>query len=147
MVRQCVECGKKMPESQESDYCDRCDELLDKKFDEIKSNIIVFKELRDDEIEVLDKFEKEDIKDLYLEIYESMREDGQFDENEGRVLKKLQEKLDLTAKDIGSDKIIDLKKCREIKREKKLICTKCDKKLKEDFNFCPYCGKKIEMPL
>jgi len=143
MAKECVECGKKLPDSSESMYCSKCDELLDRKFDEIQSNIIVFKELRDDEIEILNKFDKEDIIELYLEVYESLREDGKFNEDEGRILNKIQKEFNLTEEDIGKDKIVNIKDCRKIKKENKLVCYKCEKPLKEEFSFCPYCGKKI----
>ena len=38
-------------------------------------NLIVYKELSDSEIAILNKFDKEDIIELYLKLFESYRED------------------------------------------------------------------------
>ena len=56
-VQKCEECGKVLKDKPEEPYCKQCDEKLDKQFDSIEDNIVIFKELLDSEIEVLKKFE------------------------------------------------------------------------------------------
>ena len=90
MKKKCAECGKLIPDSTESPYCENCDEMLDKKFDTIEDNIFIFKELRDNEIETLKKFDKGDIVEIYLEVYSNFTKDGKLSENEVTVLKILQ---------------------------------------------------------
>ena len=74
MAKQCVECGKEIKEETDSDYCSKCDEMLDKQFESVEDNIIVYKELLPNEIDILSKFEKEDIIELYIRVFDSFKE-------------------------------------------------------------------------
>jgi DNA-directed RNA polymerase subunit RPC12/RpoP len=145
MAKKCAECGVDLPENSESNYCSRCDELLDKKFDAIEMNLIVYKELSDSEIAILNKFDKEDIIELYLKLFESYREDGDFDQYEASILNKIQNVFNLTEKEIGSDKVVKFDESKIVKKHKPLECIKCNKPiLKDDFVFCPYCGIRLD---
>jgi len=143
-TKNCAECGRKIPISEESDYCKKCDDALDKRFNEIESNIFVFKELMDHEIEVLKKFDDEDIVDLYKNVYDKFAEEGPIDENEAKVLKKVQVSFGLSESAIGKDRLVDLENVVKVERKRPEKCLKCDQKLEDDFNYCPYCGIKIE---
>ncbi len=144
MTEKCVECGAVLPASSDSIYCARCDEILDKKFEKIEMNLIVYKEISDNEISVLKKFEKEDIINLYLKLYDSYLEDGDFNEYEAALLNKLQNVFSITEKEIGKDKVIHFDAAKAAEKKKPLVCIKCNKPvLKDDFVFCPYCGFKL----
>ncbi|MCE5329010.1 hypothetical protein LLG07_01545 [bacterium] len=144
MTEKCEECGKDLPADSESSYCPKCDALLDKKFDLIEANLIVYKELSDAEIEILNKFDKEDIINLYLKLHDSYKEDGDFNEYECAILNKIQNVFSLTEKEIGSDKVVKFDGSKVIKKRKPTECIKCSKPvLKEDFVFCPYCGIRL----
>jgi len=145
MTEKCAECGKDLPVDSESSYCPKCDALLDKKFDLIEANLIVYKEISDAEIETLNKFDKEDIKDLYLRLFDIYVEDGDFNEYECAILNKIQNVFNLTEKEIGRDKIVKFDESKVVKKRKPTECIKCSKPiLKEDFVFCPYCGIRLD---
>ncbi|MDD3521120.1 MAG: zinc-ribbon domain-containing protein [Actinomycetota bacterium] len=145
MTEKCAECGVELPENSESVYCAKCDAILDKKFEKIEMNLIVYKEISNDEIEVLKKFDKEDIVSLYLKLYDSYREDGDFNEYEASLLNKIQSVFALTEKEIGSDKIVHFDGTKATKKRKPLECIKCGKPvLQDDFVFCPYCGFRLD---
>jgi endogenous inhibitor of DNA gyrase (YacG/DUF329 family) len=145
MTEKCEECGKDIPQDSDSQYCTKCDALLDKKFSAIEANLIVFKEISEAEIVTLNKFNKEDIIELYLKLHASFKEDGIFDQYEAAILNKLQKVFEITEKEIGSDKVVKFDQSQIIKKQKKLECIKCGKPvLKEDFIFCPYCGFRLE---
>jgi DNA-directed RNA polymerase subunit RPC12/RpoP len=145
MTEKCAECGRDLPVNSESIYCSKCDALLDKKFDLIEMNLIVYKELSDAEIETLNKFDKEDIINLYLKLFDSYREDGDFDKYEAAILNKIQNVFNLTEKEIGGDKVVKFDETKIVKKHKPLVCIKCNKPiLKDDFVFCPYCGFKLD---
>lgn len=145
MLEKCVECGKDIPASSDSQYCAKCDAVLDKKFASIEANLIVFKEINDAEIATLNKFAKEDIIELYLKLYASFKEDGIFDQYEAAILNKLQKVFEISEKEIGSDKVVKFDESLIAKKQKKLECIKCGKPvLKEDFMFCPYCGFSLD---
>ncbi len=57
----CEDCGKILKDKSHAPYCQQCDEKLDGQFDTIEDNILIFKELLDNEIEILKRFEDEDI--------------------------------------------------------------------------------------
>jgi len=116
---------------------------LDKQFDNIEDNILIYKELLDSEIKVLEKFEDTDIKDLFKRVYEKLsREEGGLKEESIVVLNKLKSSFNLKETEIG---IKELREIREIKKAKpKDQCPECDKKIKEDFNLCPYCGYRLK---
>ena len=143
MKRKCAECGKLIPDSTESPYCENCDEMLDKKFDTIEDNIFIFKELRDNEIETLKKFDKGDIVELYLEVYSNFTKDGKLSENEVTVLKILQKEFELTEGDVGKERISAVEEGAKNIIPKKPVCPECGKDMKEEFSFCPYCGHKL----
>ena len=145
ILEKCEECGKDIPADSDSLYCAKCDAMLDKKFASIESNLIVFKDISDAEIETLNKFAKEDIIELYLKLHASFKEDGIFDQYESAILNKLQKVFEITEKEIGSDKVVKFDEALIIKKKKKLECVKCGKPvLKDDFIFCPYCGISLE---
>ena len=116
---------------------------MDKQFDNIEDNILIYKELLDSEIKVLEKFEDTDIKDLFKRVYEKLsREEGGLKEESIVVLNKLKSSFNLKETEIG---IKELREIREIKKAKpKDQCPECDKKIKEDFNLCPYCGYRLK---
>ena len=145
ILEKCAECGKDIPATSDSQYCAKCDAVLDKKFASIEANLIVFKEISEAEIATLNKFAKEDIIDLYLKLYASFKEDGIFDQYESAILNKLQKVFEITEKEIGSDKVVKFDESLIVKKQKKLECIKCGKPvLKEDFMFCPYCGFSLD---
>jgi Zn finger protein HypA/HybF involved in hydrogenase expression len=145
MTEKCAECGKDIPENSDSQYCSKCDAILDKKFSAIEANLLVFKEISDAEVATLNKFAKEDLIELYLKLYASFKEDGIFDQYESAILNKLQKVFEITESEIGSDKVVKFDESKIIKKKKKLECIKCGAPvLKEDFLFCPYCGFSLE---
>lgn len=142
-VERCEECGKVLKDKSHEPYCEQCDEKLDKQFDDIEDNILIYKELLDSEIKVLEKFEDTDIKDLFKRVYEKLsREEGGLKEESIVVLNKLKSSFNLKESELG---IKELPEIREIKKAKpKDQCPECDKKIKEDFNLCPYCGYRLK---
>jgi hypothetical protein len=144
MAKVCIECGKEIKLETESPYCDKCDDMLDKRFEEIEGNIIVFKELMDKEIEILNKFEKEDIVELYLRVFEDFKLDGDFTEDQSRILNTIQKTFNLSENDIGKDKVVIFKES-PVKKIDKTKCPDCSKDVKEDFNLCPYCGCRLKL--
>jgi rRNA maturation endonuclease Nob1 len=142
-VERCEECGKVLKDKSHEPYCEQCDEKLDKQFDDIEDNILIYKELLDSEIKVLEKFEDTDIKDLFKRVYEKLsREEGGLKEESIVVLNKLKRSFSLKESELG---IKELPEIREIKKAKpKDQCPECDKKIKEDFNLCPYCGYRLK---
>ena len=145
IMEKCAECGKDIPQSSDSQYCPKCDAILDKKFSSIEANLLVFKEISDTEIETLNKFAKEDIIELYLKLHESFKEDGVFDQYESAILNKIMKVFEITESEIGADKVVKFDESLIIKKQQKLECIKCGAPvLKEDFLFCPYCGFALE---
>ena len=145
MTEKCMECGTELPENSESAYCTRCDALLDKKFEKIEMNLMVYKEISNDEINVLKKFDKEDLINLYLKLHDSYIEDGDFDVYEADILNKLQTVFNLTEEDIGADKVAHFDESGAAEKRKPLSCIKCGKPvLQDDFAFCPYCGFRLD---
>ena len=142
-VERCEECGKVLKDKSHEPYCKQCDDKLDKQFDNIEDNILIYKELLDSEIKVLEKFEDTDIKDLFKRVYEKLsREEGGLKEESIVVLNKLKSSFNLKETEIG---IKELREIREIKKAKpKDQCPECNKKIKEDFNLCPYCGYRLK---
>ncbi len=142
-VQRCIECGKILKDKTYEPYCKECDEKLDRQFDNIEDNIIIYRELMDNEIEVLKKFEDEDIKDLFKRVYKKLSgEKGGLKKESIAVLNKLKSSFKLNEIDMGLEKIPDIK---EVKKALPLdICPECGKKIKEDFIFCPYCGYKLK---
>jgi len=142
-VERCEECGKVLKDKSYEPYCKQCDEKLDKQFDDIEDNILIYKEILDGEIKVLEKFEDTDIKDLFKRVYEKLsREEGGLKEESIVVLNKLKSSFSLKESELG---IKELREIREIKKAKpKDQCPECDKKIKEDFNLCPYCGYRLK---
>ena len=140
MVKQCVECGKEIKEETDSDYCPKCDEMLDKNFESIEDNILVYKELLPNEIEVINKFEKEDIIDLYTRVYDSFKEEGDFTEEQVKILNKIQKTFDLREEEIGRNRVVKFTEVKKVVRDE---CPDCRKKIQEEFNFCPYCGYRL----
>jgi threonine synthase len=116
MAKQCIECGKEIKEETDSLYCAKCDEMLDKKFEAIEDNIIVYKELMENEIAVLNKFEKEDIVEMYGRVYDKFREEGEFTEDQARVMNQIISTFELSASDVGKDKIIEYKEGTHAKK-------------------------------
>ncbi len=143
MVKVCAECGKEIKEETDSIYCSRCDELLDKKFEEIEDNILIYKELMPNEIEVLNKFEKEDIVDMYIRIFDNFKLEGNFTKEKAYILNLLIKTFNISENEIGKDRIVDYKEDSFPKTAKKDTCINCGKKINEDFNFCPYCGVRL----
>ena len=54
-LEKCAEWGKVLKDDFHAPYCKACDDKLDKQFDTIEDNVLIFKELLDSEIETLKK--------------------------------------------------------------------------------------------
>lgn len=145
-LEKCAECGKviKEKEKDHAPYCKACDEKLDNMFDTIEDNIFIFKEIRDNEIKILEKFEIDDIADLFKRVYEKFRADSNFDEDSVRVLTRLKESFRIDETKMGLPAIPEVKKSRKEKLLKNDQCPGCEKKIQKDFNLCPYCGYKLK---
>ncbi len=141
MEKKCVECGKEIKEQTDSDYCQACDEKLDRQFESVEDNILIYKDLLPKEIDILNKFEKEDIIDLYKRAYDSFKSGGPFTEEQANILKKMAQTFNLKEDEIGSDRKVEYK---EVKKVVKDACPNCDGKIKEDFIFCPYCAFRLK---
>lgn len=142
-VEKCEECGKILKDKSYAPYCKQCDEKLDKQFDSIEDNILIYKELLDNEIKVLEKFEDTDIKDLFKRVYEKLsREEGGFKKESIVVLNKLKNAFNLKESELGIGKLPELKRVRKSKQKNK--CPECNRKIKQDFNLCPYCGYRLK---
>jgi predicted amidophosphoribosyltransferase len=142
-VKKCEECGKVLKDKSYEPYCRECDEKLDKQFDDIEDNILIYKELLDSEIKVLEKFDDEDIKDLFKKVYEKLsREKGGLKKESIVVLNKLKNSFGLKESEMGLEKLPDIKEIK--KAVPKDECPQCNKKIKEDFNLCPYCGYRLK---
>ncbi len=138
----CEECGKILKDKSHEPYCQQCDEKLDRQFDTIEDNISIFKELLDSEIEILKRFEEEDIEDLFKRVYKKLvKEEGGLKQESILVLNKLKKTFNLDESGLGLD---NLPKAKDVERARpKEQCPQCSKKIKEDFNLCPYCGHKL----
>lgn len=140
----CVECGRVIKDEEHSPYCRKCDEKLDRQFDTIEDNILIFKELLDSEVEILSKFESEDIEDLFKRIYKKFKEEGKLDNQSLIILNKLKDAFNINEKKLGLDTIPVIKETREDKLLKNNQCPDCEKGIQKDFNLCPYCGYKLK---
>ncbi|OQA20691.1 MAG: Double zinc ribbon [Actinobacteria bacterium ADurb.Bin346] len=145
MAKQCVECGKEIKEETDSPYCAKCDEMLDKKFESIEDNIMIYKELMGNEITILNKFEKEDIVELYVRVHDKFKEEGAFTEEQAKVLNQMISSFGLTGSDVGKERIVEYKEGAHVKKIDKDKCPDCGKNIKEDFNLCPYCGYRLKL--
>jgi uncharacterized protein with PIN domain len=143
-IERCIECGKIIKDKSHSPYCKECDEKLDRQFDAIEDNIFVYKELLDSEIETLNKFEKEDIEDLFKRVYDKYKSDGKLDNDSIRVLNKLKESFKLEESKMGLSPMPVVKETREERLLKNNQCPGCERKIQKDFNLCPYCGYKLK---
>lgn len=142
-VEKCEECGKILKDKSYAPYCKQCDEKLDKQFDSIEDNILIYKELLDNEIKVLEKFEDTDIKDLFKRVYEKLsREEGGLKKESIVVLNKLKNAFNLKESELGIGKLPELKRVKKSKQKNK--CPECNRKIKQDFNLCPYCGYRLK---
>jgi predicted amidophosphoribosyltransferase len=142
-VERCIECGKVLKDKSHEPYCRECDEKLDKQFDTIEDNIFIYKELLDSEIKILEKFDDEDIEDLFKRVYEKLsKEEGGLKEESVIVLRRLKDSFGLDEIKMGLGKLPDIKEIRKSKPRD--ICPECGKKIKEDFNLCPYCGYRLK---
>jgi predicted amidophosphoribosyltransferase len=136
MAEKCKLCGKDLPPDTDSPFCEECDEMLDKRFDKIEEDIVVYKYLTDEEIEILKYFDTEDILDLYASTYTRFAQEGQITEKEEALLKKIKDTFNLSDKDIEN-------KLELYEKLGKEICPRCQKPINKDFNLCPYCGYKL----
>jgi len=143
MEKKCLECGKEIKEKTDSPYCAKCDEKLDKQFEIVEDNILIYKEIMPNEIELLNKFEKEDIVDLYVRVFEKFREEGPITAEQASVLNNMQNTFGITESDVGKEKIVEFKPDSLPKAAVKDTCLDCGKKIQEDFSYCPYCGCRI----
>jgi hypothetical protein len=143
MPKSCIECGKEIKEETESQYCQKCDDMLDKKFEMVEDNILIYKEIMPDEIQVLNKFEKEDIVEMYIRIFDKFEEEGNFSREQAMVLDTIRKTFNVNESEIGKDRVIESTDADLVKAVPKDTCLDCGKNIKEDFNFCPYCGCRI----
>ncbi|MGM0365481.1 MAG: hypothetical protein ACQEP5_02975 [Actinomycetota bacterium] len=137
MVDKCKLCEKDLPEDSDSPYCEDCDEMLDKKFDKIEEDIVVYKDLTEEEIDTLKKFDTEDILELYASTYTRFAQEGQITEKEEKLLEKIKKIFNLKQKDIEE-------KIEVFKKMGTEICPECHEPINEDFNLCPYCAHKLK---
>jgi predicted amidophosphoribosyltransferase len=142
-LEKCVECGKVMKDDTHAPYCKACDDKLDKQFDTIEDNVLIFKELLDSEIEILKKFETEDIEEFFKRVYKKFKDDGNLNNESLIVLNKLKSSFNLTESKMGLPQITVIKETKEDKLLKNNQCPGCEKGVQKDFNLCPYCGYRI----
>ena len=140
----CVECGKVLKDESHAPYCKACDEKLDRQFDTIEDNILIFRELLDSEIETLGKFEVEDIEDLFRRVYKKFKDDRKLDNQSLVILNKLKDAFKLDEKKLGISFIPEVKETREDRLLRNNQCPGCEKEIQKDFNLCPYCGYKLK---
>jgi predicted amidophosphoribosyltransferase len=140
----CVECGKVIKDESHAPYCKACDEKLDKQFDTIEDNIFIFKELLDSEIEILKKFETEDIEDLFGRVYKRFKDEGKLDNQSLLILNRLKEAFEIDETKLGLSSLPVVKETREEKLLKNNQCPGCEKDIQKDFNLCPYCGYELK---
>lgn len=143
MPKVCLECGKEIKGETDSIYCEKCDEMLDKKFETIEDNILIYKDLMPNEIEVLNKFEKEDIVDMYIRVHDKFKEEGKFTREKAYILNLIVKTFNLNENEIGKDKVVEFIEESAPKTVVRDTCLDCGKKISEDFNFCPYCGCRL----
>lgn len=142
-VEKCEECGKVLKDKSYEPYCKQCDEKLDKQFDDIEDNILIYRELLDSEIKTLEKFEDSDISDLFKRVYGKLsKEEGGFKQESILVLNKLKNAFNLKESELSIGKLPELKRVKKSKQKNK--CPECNRKIKQDFNLCPYCGYKLK---
>ncbi len=139
----CIECGKVIKDESHAPYCKVCDDKLDKQFDTIEDNVIIFKELLDSEIETLKKFETEDIEEFFKRVYKKFKADRNLNNESLIVLNKLKDSFGLVESKMGLPQIAVAKETKEDKLLKDNKCPGCEKEIQKDFNLCPYCGYKI----
>jgi len=140
----CVECGKAIKDESHAPYCKACDEKLDKQFDTIEDNIFIFKELLDSEIEILKKFETEDIEDLFGRVYKKFKDEGKLDNQSLLILNRLKEAFKIDETKLGLSSLPVVKETKEEKLLRNNQCPGCEKGIQKDFNLCPYCGYKLK---
>lgn len=142
-VQRCEECGKIIKDKSTEPYCKQCDEKLDKQFDSIEDNIVIYKELLDSEIEILEKFEDSDIEDLFKRVYDKLsKEEGGLKQESIAVLSKLKNSFGLKESGLGIEKFPELKAAKKPKQKNN--CPGCSRRIKQSFNLCPYCGYKLK---
>ena len=142
-LEKCEECGKVMKDDTHAPYCKACDNKLDKQFDTIEDNVLIFKELLDSEIEILKKFETEDIEEFFKRVYKKFKDDGNLNNESLIVLNKLKSSFNLTESKMGLPQITVIKETKEDKLLKNNQCPGCEIGVQKDFNLCPYCGYRI----
>jgi len=142
-LEKCVECGKVIKDESHAPYCKACDEKLDKQFDTIEDNVLIFKELLNSEIETLKKFETEDIVEFFKRIYKKFKDAGNLNNESLIVLNKLKDSFNLVESKMGIPQIPEVRETKEDKLLKNNQCLGCEKGIQKDFNLCPYCGYKI----
>jgi predicted amidophosphoribosyltransferase len=139
-VQRCIECGKILKDKTYAPYCKECDEKLDRQFDLIEDNITIYRDILDSELEILKKFDDEDIKDLFRRVYVKFSgEKGGLKRESIIVLGKLKNSFGLNETKMGLSELPDIKNIKSAD-----ACPECGKRIKEDFNFCPYCGYKLK---
>ena len=106
MTKKCIECGKEIDEESSSPYCTKCGDILDILFKSVMDNIIVYKELTENDTTILNKYVKEDIIKLYLKVYKIFEEEGDFTEDHASVLNKILKTFNISEDEIGKDKIV-----------------------------------------
>ena len=143
-LEKCIECGKVIKDESHAPYCKVCDEKLDKQFDTIEDNVLIFKELLDSEIETLKKFETEDIEEFFKRIYKKFKGSGNLTNESLIVLNKLKKSFDLVESKMGISPISEVKETKEDKLLKNNQCPGCENGIQKDFNLCPYCGYKLK---
>lgn len=143
-LEKCEECGKAIKDDSHAPYCKACDDKLDKQFDTIEDNVLIYKELLDSEIETLKKFETEDIEDFFKRVYKKFKDDGNLNGESLVVLNKLKASFKLDESKMGLPQLAVVKETKEDKLLKNNQCPGCEKGIQKDFNLCPYCGYKIK---
>ena len=117
-LEKCIECGKVIKDESHAPYCKVCDDKLDKQFDTIEDNVVIFKELLDSEIETLKKFDTEDIEEFFKRVYKKFKADGNLNNESLIVLNKLKDSFGLVESKMGLPQIAVIKETKE-REEKK----------------------------
>jgi hypothetical protein len=130
MSKYCKECGKKLNSDSVGSYCANCDELMDRKFNDIQIKILETRDISEEEIRFLNRFDEEEIIELYYEIKKFFIDNKGIGEKEALLLLKLQKAFSID--DAG------------IKNSNQIYCPECGKVILREAVVCPFCGIQLK---